>query len=295
LPWLEICVTVDREDAEAAEEALQMLGAISVTLEDEADSPVLEPDRGTTPLWPVVNLRGLFEAGADRHLLVAALNALPGGDRPNRIHWREVGDRDWARAWMDRFEPIRFGRRLWIVPGGMSIPPDPDNVELHLDPGLAFGTGTHPTTALCLEWLDAQPTVQGTVVDYGCGSGVLGIAALLLGAKQALCVDNDPQALEATAANAERNGVADRITCLPPESFAETGTDLVLANILAGPLVTLAPVLCGCAKPGAPIILSGILEDQADEVAVAYEPHCTQTDTATREGWSRLDFRKDPL
>ena len=295
MPWLEICVTVSRDYVAAAEEALEILGALSVTLEDEADHPVLEPDLGTTPLWPVVQVRGLFEAGADRQLLVAALNGLPGETRPDRVHWREVGDRDWARAWMDRFEPMRFGRRLWIVPGGMSIPPGPGNVELQLDPGLAFGTGTHPTTALCLEWLDAQARVTGTVVDYGCGSGVLGIAAALLGAARVVCVDNDPQALEATAANAERNGVHDRIVCQAPDDFSERGCDMVLANILAGPLVTLAPVLAGCARPGAPVVLSGILEDQADEVAAAYHPACQLIEVAVKDGWTRLDLRKRPL
>lgn len=272
-----------------------MLGALAVTLEDEADHPVLEPDPGTTPLWPVVQLRGLFDADADRELLVTALAGLPGEGRPERVRWREVGDRDWVRAWMDRFEPMRFGRRLWIVPGGMSIPADPGNVELHLDPGLAFGTGTHPTTALCLEWLDACPAVTGTVVDYGCGSGVLGIAAALLGAERVVCVDNDPQALEATAANARRNGVEGRIRCHAPTDFAEAAADLVLANILAAPLVRLAPVLAGCARPGAPIVLSGILEEQAEEVAAAYDPFCQRAEIAVKDGWTRLDLRKTPL
>ena len=197
-----------------------------------------------------------------------------------------------TRAWMDRFRPMRFGRRLWIVPGGMEIAHDPANVAIALDPGLAFGTGTHPTTALCLEWLDAQTAVAGCVVDYGCGSGVLGIAAALLGAARVLCVDNDPQALEATAANAARNAVAGRVHCVAPEAFAETGADVVLANILAGPLVALAPRLCGCVKAGGRIVLSGLLAEQVDEVAAAYRETCVVTGTALRDGWARLELSR---
>jgi ribosomal protein L11 methyltransferase len=178
------------------------------------------------------------------------------------------------------------------VPGGMAIPSDPDNVEISLDPGLAFGTGTHPTTALCLEWLDVQSAVGGCVVDYGCGSGVLGIAAALLGAARVVCVDNDPQALEATAANAARNQVGDRIVGQFPEAFAETAADIVLANILAGPLVSLAPRLCGCLKAGGRVVLSGLLEEQVEEVSAAYRARCTVTGVATREGWARLDLEK---
>jgi ribosomal protein L11 methyltransferase len=292
VPWLEFSIRVARDAVPEAEELLEALGALSVTLEDEADHPVLEPDPGTTPLWPVVQVRGLFESDVDKDLLLAALHGRLGSDRPDRVCWREVGDRDWVRAWMDRFRPMRFGRRLWIVPGGMTIPPDPDHVVLELDPGLAFGTGTHATTALCLEWLDAQPAVAGTLVDYGCGSGVLGIAAALLGARRVVGVDNDPQALEATAANAARNGVNDRVSCRAPDAFSERNADVVLANILAGPLKALAPSLIACAKPGAPIVLSGILAAQADEVASAYEPLCDRIGTTVKEGWARLDLHK---
>jgi ribosomal protein L11 methyltransferase len=217
---------------------------------------------------------------------------LPGAARPDRIHWREVEDRDWTRAWMDRFRPMRFGRRLWIVPGGMEIPHHPDTVEISLDPGLAFGTGTHPTTALCLEWLDAQAAVAGCVVDYGCGSGVLGIAAALLGAARVVCVDNDPQALEATAANAARNAIAGRVQCRAPEAFAETGADILLANILAGPLVRLAPRLTECVKAGGRIVLSGLLEDQREEVATAWRPACAVTGSVVRDGWARLELTR---
>lgn len=292
MAWLELSIAVERDAVTAAEEALQSLGALAITLQDVADHPVLEPEPGATPLWPVVQVCGLFDAAADRDRLVAGLCAAPGIGRPDRIRFGEVGDRDWTRAWMDRFRPMRFGRRLWIVPGGMEIARDPANVAIALDPGLAFGTGTHPTTALCLEWLDAQAAVAGCVVDYGCGSGVLGIAAALLGAARVLCVDNDPQALEATAANAARNAVAGRVQCLAPDAFAETGVDIVLANILAGPLVVLTPRLCGCVKAGGRIVLSGLLAEQVDEVAAAYRQTCVVTGTALRDGWARLELSR---
>ena len=274
------------------EEALQGLGALAVTLTDAADDPVLEPAPGTTPLWPSVQVRGLFAADIERQRIVEGLQAASGTHRPALIEWREVGERDWTRAWLDRFQPMRFGRRLWVVPTGMEIPPAAGNVELRLDPGLAFGTGTHPTTALCLEWLDGQAMAGRRVVDFGCGSGILGIAAALLGASAVVCVDNDPQALEATAANAERNGVAEVIVRQAPEWFSESRADIVVANILAGPLRKLAPVLAACLQPGGWLILSGLLAEQTDDVAAAYAPTCVVTGSANRDGWARLDLRK---
>ena len=193
---------------------------------------------------------------------------------------------------MDRFEAMRFGERLWIVPTGMTGPEDSAAVCVRLDPGLAFGTGTHPTTALCLEWLDQNSVKDLDVVDYGCGSGILGIAAALLGASRVEAVDNDPQALEATVANADRNGVAERIRCAAPEDFRAGNAGAVLANILAGPLAELAPLIHGCAAPSAPIVLSGLLEEQVDGVVAAYEPACRLRETVTRDGWSRVVLEK---
>jgi ribosomal protein L11 methyltransferase len=292
MPWLEFSLSVNRDAVAAAEELLEALGALAVTLQDDADVPVLEPGPGSTPLWPVVEIRGLFEHDADRRAILAALGAVPDAPRPGAIRWREVGDRDWERAWLDRFEPMRFGRRLWVVPGGMAIPPAPENIEIKLDPGLAFGTGTHPTTALCLEWLDQQNLVGKLVVDYGCGSGILGLGAALLGAARVIAVDTDPQALESTAANATRNAVADRIRCLLPGEFSATAADIVLANILAGPLMELAPVLSGATKPGGLIVLSGLLEEQVQEVAATYVADCEAVTSASLDGWARLDLRK---
>jgi len=292
MPWLEVSLSVGREAVSAAESALESLGAVSLTLLDDADLPVLEPGPGSTPLWPFVRVVGLFEHTADRTAIVSGLQQVPGAERPGPVEWREVGDQDWERAWMDRFEPMCFGRRLWVVPSGMSIPPRPDQVELRLDPGLAFGTGTHPTTALCLAWLDAQEMSGKLVIDYGCGSGILGIAAALLGAARVDCVDNDPQALESTAANAARNAVGERVHCWSPERFDGQPADVLLANILAGPLVDLASRLSRYVVRGGRIVLSGLLEEQADEVAAAYRPACDLTASAMQDGWARLDLQK---
>lgn len=292
MPWLEVSLSVGREAVSAAEAALESLGAVSLTLLDDADLPVLEPGPGSTPLWPFVRVVGLFEHTADRTAIVSGLQQVPGAERPGPVEWREVGDQDWERAWMDRFEPMCFGRRLWVVPSGMSIPPRPDQVELRLDPGLAFGTGTHPTTALCLAWLDAQEMSGKLVIDYGCGSGILGIAAALLGAARVDCVDNDPQALESTAANAARNAVGERVHCWSPERFDGQPADVLLANILAGPLVDLASRLSRYVVRGGRIVLSGLLEEQADEVAAAYRPACDLTASAMQDGWARLDLQK---
>jgi ribosomal protein L11 methyltransferase len=290
--WTEVCISVPGASVASVEEALALAGALAITFEDEADTPVLEPEPGTTPLWPAVRIRGLFNQSVDRPRVLTILQDTSPEVRPDGVSWREIADRDWERAWMDRFRPMRFGRRLWIVPGGMSIPERSDGVEVRLDPGLAFGTGTHPTTALCLEWLDAQDVSGAAVVDYGCGSGILGIAAARLGARRVDCVDNDPQALEATRANASRNAVDDVIQCWHSDAFRPAGANLVLANILAAPLIRLAPLISACARPGGRIVLSGLLEEQAAEVVLAYESTCVKTGQVAREGWLRIDLEK---
>ena len=280
-----------REQAPLAELVLEQQGALAVTLQDDGDHPVLEPGPGATPLWPSVHVRGLFEADAARVRITRALQLVPGISLPDQIHWCELGDRVWERAWMDRFQPMKFGDHLWIVPTGMEIAFDENNIEIRLDPGLAFGTGTQPTTALCLEWLDGQDVSGTRVVDYGCGSGILGIAAALKGAQRVICVDNDPQALEATSANTARNGVTDLVRCLAPKAYCENSADLVLANILAGPLVDLAPMLLGSVKPGGTIVLSGILEEQAERVASAYRAACHKICQHELEGWVSLEIQ----
>ena len=288
MAWAEVSLSIPRELADRAETALEAQGALAITLQDNADDPVLEPAPGTAPLWPVVRVRGLFPNDVNRGEVSAVLLRLPGITRPDDLAWREIADQDWARAWMDRFQPMQFGARLWIVPSGMQAPADAAAVILHLDPGLAFGTGTHPTTALCLQWMDGYAFEGQTVVDYGCGSGVLGIAAALKGARRAVCVDHDPQALEATADNATRNGVAQRIVCQAPDTYHEDEVDVVLANVLAGPLIELAPVLQASLRAGGQLVLSGILEEQAHEVAQAYRGRCGELDVMAQDGWVRL-------
>ena len=288
MPWAEVSLSIPRELAESAEQTLETQGALAITLQDSADHPVLEPLPGTAPLWPEVQLRGLFSADVQRSEVSQALLGLPGVNRAEFLAWRDVADQDWTRAWMDRFRPMKFGKGLWIVPTGMEEPDDPEAVILRLDPGLAFGTGTHPTTALCLGWIDGCDWSGRIVVDYGCGSGVLGIAAALKGAKTVVCVDNDPQALEATTANAERNAVAERIHCTAPEAFEEKRADVVLANILAAPLIELAPVLQNSLAENGQVVLSGILEEQAEAVAQAYRSGFGSISAEMLDGWVRL-------
>ncbi len=292
MAWIEISASVAREVAPLAELMLEQHGALSVTLEDDEDHPVLEPGPGATPLWPAVRVRGLFTPDSDRHRIVEALESVTGRSRPGKIHWRAFEDQDWERAWMDRFAPMKFGERLWIVPGGMEIPFDPENIEIHLDPGLAFGTGTHPTTALCLEWIDGQALTSSTVVDYGCGSGVLGIAAALKGAGQVICIDNDPQALDAAADNANRNGVSGVLECHSPESCPLQPAEFVVANILAGPLIALAPALLSLLVDDGSLALSGILAEQAETVVSAYRGGLQDIRVSGREEWVLVQGRK---
>jgi ribosomal protein L11 methyltransferase len=212
------------------------------------------------------------------------LSLVPGVDRPQQVSFRRFEDQQWERLWLDRFKPMRFGRTLWIVPGDCVAPADAVHV-LRLDPGLAFGTGTHPTTRMCLQWMDSHNFHSQTVVDYGCGSGVLGIVAAIKGATEVTCVDNDPQALVATRENAERNNMTDKIHLFDSLQFKPVQKDVVLANILAGPLINLAPLLLMCLRPGGSLVLSGILEQQADEVADIYRPHMDNLAITSDEGW----------
>lgn len=291
MAWLQLRVGTDPDHAELVEDLLMGLGAVSVTFEDAADQPLYEPEPGTTPLWHQTSVVGLFEADSDVDPLRRQLaeqyhrqTQLPLGDVAVEV----VEDKDWTRAWMDDFQPLRFGERLWICPSWHK-PPDPQAVNLMLDPGLAFGTGTHPTTALCLEWLDSARIAGREVTDYGCGSGVLGLAALLLGARSVVGIDNDPQALEASRENASRNGVSpDKLKLFLPDHAPQIQCDILLANILAEPLLALAPHLAERVRPGGQLVLSGILESQADTLIRCYEAWFAMDAPAQREGWVRL-------
>ncbi len=290
--WQQLEVPVSRRHCPEVEALLEGAGALSVTLRDAGDAPVLEPGPGEAPLWPEVIVTGLFPVGTSLDALVQRLRGLL-PDEPLAPRVQVLADQAWERAWMDRFHPMRFGRRLWVCPSH-EAPPDEAGVVLRLDPGLAFGTGTHPTTALCLEWLDAHPPRDALVIDYGCGSGILAIAALKLGARHAWGVDIDPQALVASEANALANGIALRDFYLAePDGLPPLEADLVLANILAGPLAELAPRLAGYLRPGGRLLLSGILEEQAAAVAAAYGPWFGLVPPQVREGWVCLEGRRN--
>ncbi|WP_397450106.1 50S ribosomal protein L11 methyltransferase [Pseudomonas sp. NA-150] len=291
MPWLQVRLAISPEQAETYEDAFLEVGAVSVTFMDAEDQPIFEPELNTTPLWSHTHLLALFEADTDAAQVLAHLQLLTGTELPE--HMSEViEDQDWERSWMDNFQPMRFGQRLWIVPSWHAAP-EPDAVNLLLDPGLAFGTGTHPTTALCLEWLDGQDLNGCDVLDFGCGSGILAIAALLLGAKQAVGTDIDFQALDASRDNADRNNIAPELfTLYLPEDMPQVQADVLVANILAGPLVALAPTLINLVKPDGRLALSGILAEQGEEVAAAYSDAFDLDPIADRDGWVRITGRR---
>ncbi|KPY99369.1 50S ribosomal protein L11 methyltransferase [Pseudomonas syringae] len=291
MPWLQVRLAISPEQAETYEDALLEVGAVSVTFMDAEDQPIFEPELNTTPLWAHTHLLALFEADTNAEMALAHLSLLTGEELPE--HSAEViEDQDWERIWMDNFQPMCFGKRLWIVPSWHAAP-QPDAVNLLLDPGLAFGTGTHPTTALCLEWLDGQDLQGCNVLDFGCGSGILAIAALLLGAEQAVGTDIDVQALEASRDNAGRNNIAaERFPLYLPEDLPHQQADVLVANILAGPLVSLAPQLATLIRAGGRLALSGILAEQGEEVAAAYADSFDLDPIANRDGWVRITGRR---
>ena len=273
MSWIQVrfrcAATMEKDQLEALEDALLEVSAVSVTYQDAADQPILEPALNETPLWDELILTALFNADINVAATLILLEALWGQGLPE--HKVEIlEDKDWIREWMDSYKPMQFGSRLWICPSWCEVP-DKNAVTIMLDPGLAFGTGTHPTTAMCLRQLDKMDVVGKTVIDYGCGSGILAIAALLLGAKNVVCVDLDPQALKATLDNAERNGIAaDRLQVYLPDQEPQEEVDVVLANILAGPLVELAPKLMQLTTAGGELVLSGLLDEQRDVIVKAY-------------------------
>lgn len=293
MPWLELSLRCRSADEARLEAALEDLGALSVSLLDAADADneqaILEPGVGETPLWPDVTLLALFEAGTDEQLLLHALDAYDGRIDLSSANFRVVEDQDWERAWMDQYRPMRFGERTWIIPWNMQAPPEAESgVIVRLDPGLAFGSGTHPTTALCLQWLDSLDLAGKTVLDFGCGSGILALAALKLGAKAAVGVDNDPQALSASADNAERNAVDDRLRVYGPENEPAQCYPVVVANILAVALDALAETLAARVAPAGVIALSGILHGQEPALLQRYAPWFEQLQAVRLDDWIRI-------
>ena len=297
MPWLQLKAHVAPEQADLLEELLLAEGATAIGLQDAHDDPVFEPERGTTPLWQDTILTGLYDDLESIQEMLGRIEAawaqqLPSDPCP-MIEYELLADRDWEREWMDDFTPLRMGERLWIVPSWHE-PPEADAVNLILDPGLAFGTGTHPTTALCLEWLDSLAVAgklhDKRVLDVGCGSGILAIAALKLGAVHADATDIDPQALQASRDNAERNHINDeQLALYYPEQLTGGPYPIVTANILAGPLVELSPMIAGHVAPGGQLALSGILANQANDVLEAYQSQgLIMEEPIIREGWVRL-------
>ena len=295
MSWLQISINTTKEHAETAEDCLFSCGAQTVTLTDAADQAILEPGVNETPIWNEIIVTGLFDfdntdLDSSKQILLSAISNNMGSIQYSAIA-KMLEDKNWTRAWMDHYHPMQFGERLWICPLHLD-PPNPNAINLRLDPGLAFGTGTHPTTSLCLRWLDKNIKQQKTVLDYGCGSGILAIAACMLGAGHSDGVDIDPQALIATNSNAETNNVNQKIRSYLPDEFQQkhssTQYDTIMANILSGPLAELAPTLAKHTKTGGDIILSGILREQADTVLAAYNNFFNMDAPKFEEDWTLL-------
>jgi ribosomal protein L11 methyltransferase len=294
MPFLRVDIDVDAAAVAICEELCLSLGAVSVTLVDQRDDPVLEPAPGEIRLWPATCLQALFAANEsgqlpDTDALLARLQQ-GSGLEVQQVSAQIVADRVWEREWLRDFRPMNFGARLWIVPGELPLPTEAmanDTAIVRLDPGLAFGTGTHPTTAMCLSWLDRPALTGRSVVDYGCGSGILAIAALVLGASAAQTFDIDPQALLATDENATRNGVRERLKIVNTADQLSV-SDVVLANILAGPLAELAENLSALVRPGGNLLLAGLLAHQADELITRYRPWISLREQARQGDWVLL-------
>lgn len=292
MPWIQLRVSTTEEKAEQVSDMLMGWGAQAVSFLDAHDTPIYEPMPGEVIYWTNTVVVGLFDAEHPMDKVVKQLQQVSFFKDGVDYKLEQLEDKDWEREWMDNFHPIKFGNRLWVCPSWRDIP-DPTAVNVMLDPGLAFGTGTHPTTALCMQWLDATIEPEQTVVDFGCGSGILGIAALKLGAKRVVGVDIDPQAIEASHANAKRNNVEGKIELyLPKDQPGNFQADVVVANILAGPLAELKAIISAYVKPGGQLALSGILQSQAQSVIAAYSDEFSFDPIAVQDEWVRLSARK---
>ncbi|MDD2801839.1 MAG: 50S ribosomal protein L11 methyltransferase [Methylococcales bacterium] len=288
MAWQQISVITDEDSAPKLADFFDSLGAVSVTYMDAEDEPVYEPAIGETKIWSNTQVIALYELDAEPELIKSKVcqqfTNVP------LEHWliEDVEDQAWERAWMEYYHPMKFADKLWVCPTGQEQH-EPGTVCLILDPGLAFGTGTHPTTALCLEWLASHDLTGKTVIDYGCGSGILAVAAVLLGAKEAHAVDIDPQAITATQDNATKNSVQNKIRCYLPEQFTAFEADIVLANILAKPLIEMSTQISSLVSKGGDLVLSGILEEQAESVMSAYQPFISMAEPVQQEDWIRLE------
>ena len=288
MPWLQLHLTTDKTRAPLLELLLENLGALSVTLGDAADEALLEPAPGELPLWQRTRVTGLFDGATDPDWLRGEISRALHTDSALELQLEELPERQWERTWLDDFQPMRFGESLWICPEGQR-PEASEGIFIDLDPGLAFGSGTHPTTALCLRWLARHPLAGITAMDFGCGSGILAVAALRLGAARVVAVDHDPQALEATRANANKNGVLGGLQVLHSTATPESKQDLVIANILAGTLIELEPLLASRTRNGGRIILSGLLLPQVAEVSKVYKSHFDIRPPEVEGDWALIE------
>lgn len=287
MSWQQITFRLNRDQLSSAEDALLELGALCITLKDAEDNPILEPLPDETPLWANCLLTALFNEDTDTKAIIHSLEEQLHQPFESCAQAEALEDQAWERTCMQDFHPQPFGQRLWVVPS-WSEAPEPNAVNIKLDPGLAFGTGTHPTTHLCLEWLDQNPPTHKTVIDYGCGSGILAIAALKLGAASCLATDIDPQAITATSINATTNNVSDALVCGTPDQLTMQPADLLLANILSGPLVELSDTLSALIKTGGSLVLSGILKEQSAAVIEAYTQTFDLDEPVFKDNWTRI-------
>lgn len=286
MAWIQLTTTVEEALAERLSDALMELGAVSVTFAETGEQEIFEPEIGTTPIWEQTRVMGLFDADIDLTPILLGLTQFLPEISPSSYRVEQIEDKDWIREWMDQYKPMLFGRKLWIVPSWLAAP-DPQAVNLMLDPGMAFGTGTHPTTAMCLSWLDLNAPQDLQVIDYGCGSGILAIAAAKLGAKQVRGTDIDPQAITASQDNAERNQV--KIDFQLVKDFKAQPADLLIANILAGPLKELSTEFDRLVKPGGRLVLSGLLQSQADDLVEHYRQFGFELDERkTQDEWALI-------
>ena len=297
MKWLQIHITVDQAQVDYTETLLSSLGAVSVTLDDAENQELLEPLPGETPLWNKVIVTGIYAQEDDEEIDVTALETFIKTQMPEApLRSEFMEDQEWERTWMDAYEPIQIAEKYWIVPQWMEAP-EPDAVNIKLDPGLAFGTGNHASTFLCLQWLGKTDVKDKIVIDYGCGSGILGVAALLLGAKKVYATDIDPQAVHATQQNAELNGVLDNLYVGLPEEFNETfknqKADVFVANILASPLMALAPEFSTLIKSDGEFALAGVIKEQVDDVSAVYSEFFDILDVEEREEyWCRISGKR---
>lgn len=288
MAWHQISVITNEATAPDLADIFSALGAVSVTYMDAEDEPVYEPAIGETKIWSNTQVIALYELNVDPELIRSEVYKQFTEDELQQWLHETIADQEWERAWMEFYKPMKFSDRLWVCPTDQEQY-EPGTVCLTLDPGLAFGTGTHPTTALCLEWLASHDLTAKTIIDYGCGSGILAVASILLNAKMAHAIDIDPQAITATQSNALKNKVQDKILCYLPEQFNSLQADIVLANILAKPLIDMSDKICGLLISGGHLVLSGILFEQAESVINAYKHSINFNPLVQQEDWIRLD------